>query len=186
MNNIQIDDKPILKQKSFRKVIVLNIGTMLMLIVSIIFLSRVGFLGEEIQKIRNEQLTLTQESDIAFLKTELVNYEDKIANLENILIEENDVVPFITEINRLEQQGIITNFDISGNAIDDGNGNKGFPFSVVMTGTEEQVDAALRTLQSLPFLIRGIVSEVRTEEASGSGESIIIFNYGGVIYVNQN
>lgn len=183
MNNIQTDDQPILKQKSFRKVIFLNIGTMLMLIVAIVFLSRVGFLGEEIQKIRNEQLTTTQEADVAFLKTELTNYEDEITNLENIFIEDNDVVPFITEINRLEQQGILSGFFISENAINDGNGNKGFPFSFILTGSEEQVDAALRTLQGLPFLVRGIVSEVRTEEASGSAEEIVIFNYGGVLYV---
>lgn len=186
MPTTETDTKSFIAKKEFKKVIFLNVGTLLLLIVGIVLLTQIQSIAKEIQSLKEENRLLMEQSDIAFIEAELSNYEQQIADIEGMIPSETQLVPFVSEVNRLEAEGVVQSFNLlSQQVTPDRTGNTGFPFRIIFRGSLEQVDAALRTVQSLPFVVRGIQSTVKNE-VNEAGEAQLVLEYGGFIYAVKN
>ena len=186
MPNTETDTKSFFAKKEFKKVIFLNVGTLLLLVVGIVLLTQIQSTAHEIKTIKEESTTSLQQSDVAFIETELATYEQQIADIEGMIPSETQLVAFVSEVGRLQSEGLVQSFNLlSQQVTTDRTGNTGFPFRMVFSGTQEQVDAALRTIQNLPFVIRGLQTTVKYE-TNEAGETVMVLDYGGFIYAIKN
>ena len=179
-------NKSIIAQKTFRKVyIVIGFG-IIGLVALFVILGQIGLKAEEISKAKQDAASEVDVANYAFLKAEVEHYTEQIDELESLFANDSDLVLFVQEIDRLKRECVVTSFSfVSNDPIRDDTGNYGIPVSITFTGSEEQIDAALRTVQSLPFLLRGVQVDV-SRESTEEGVENLILDYGGFLYVVQS
>lgn len=185
MENNKDYTKAFYLQKSFRKVQALIVLSVIGLIVTFVLLNRITVTAEEIKKIKAEGATEADLADYAFLEAEVEHYATQIEELSSLFANDSEIIVFVQEIDRLKREGVVESFSfVSNNPIKDQSGNFGIPISITLRGNEEQIDAALRNIQSLPFILRGVRAEV-TKEVSEEGVETTILDYGGFLYVEE-
>lgn len=173
-------------KRSFRKVYFLIAFSLFGLLGLFYVLNRITAAGENISAIKKEAVSESDLANFAFLETELAHYKDQISDLTSLFADDSKVILFLQEINRLKREGVVESYSIvSDSPIKDKSGNFGFPTAITFRGSEEQVDAALRNIQSLGFLLRGVQAEVSREVDEAGGE-VVVLEYGGFLYVENN
>lgn len=185
MNEKNDSTKPFYLQKSFRKVHILIVLSVVGLVGIFIMLNRVSATAEEIKEVKANSASESDMANYAFLEAELGHYQSQIDELNSLYADSSEVIVFMGEVNRLNTLGVVEDFGFVNDApVKDKSGNFGFPVSIKLRGTEEQLDAALRNIQSLPFLLRGVQVDI-TRETNAEGVESIVLNYGGFLYVED-
>lgn len=186
MNDNTIDNpKPFYLHQRFRKVLILAVFSVVGIVVVFVLLSQMTTTAEEIKKIKQESASEEDMANYAFLESEIVHYQEEIDELNSLFASDSEIIIFVQEIDRLKREGVVQSFSfVSNDAIKDKSGNAGIPISIVMKGNEEQLDAALRNIQSLPFLLRAVQTEI-SKEVNDEGIEETILNYGGFLYVEE-
>jgi Tfp pilus assembly protein PilO len=177
--------KPFYLQKSFRKIHILAVLSVIGLVITFILLNRISVLANEIKEAKHESASEADLADYAFLESEIEHYQQQIDELNSLFASDSEIINFVQEIDRLKREGVVQSFSfVSNTPIIDKSGNLGIPISITLSGNEEQIDAALRNIQSLPFLLRGVQTEV-SKETNEEGVETTILEYGGFLYVEE-
>ena len=177
--------KPFFTQKEFRKVYAMIFISIVGLVITFVLLNRMSASSEEIYNLKKEGNSSSDVTTIAFLKEENSHLEDKMNDLRGLFAQQSEIIQFVEEIDRLKREGVIQQVSfVTNDVIKDRSGNYGYPVTIVMSGSEEQVDASLRNIQSLPFLLRGVDTEI-SREVNEEGAEVINLVYGGFLYVEK-
>lgn len=185
MEKDNISSKPFYLQKSFRKVHFLIFMSVAGIVVILVLLNKITVTAEGIKTARQGSNGVLQ-ADYAFIESELTHYQEQMENLKNLIADESEVLVFLQEVDRLRREGVVETFDVlSERPIQDTTGNFGIPVSIRIRGNEEQLDAALRGIQSQPYILRGVQAEI-TKEVSEEGVETLVLDYGGFLYAEED
>jgi Tfp pilus assembly protein PilO len=183
--------KPVIKkEKTTKKGLKINfwIKDILLAIVNIAFIVALVFLlGElpkkalELKKLKNDELEASVKSKVQIAEYDLLSSGEKADDLAKLLPDDEGLIEFVKEIDKLKEAGLVTRFSFaSEQAVKDNNKNFGIPLIIEFSGTWAQISDGLQRLEGLPYLLRAISIEVRKNQ-----EGILSYKYGGFLYVSE-
>lgn len=151
----------------------------LMLIVLLRFLPRKA---EEIKNLRSLGLKAAIQTDVKKVEAEIAGSKLKTDKLKAFFPDENGLIDFVKEIDKLKKEGVVTHFSfVSNSVVLDKTKLEGLPMVIEFRGNLSQVDQALQKLQEAPFLIRAINVQIKKEADKDSFD----LKYGGILYVSE-
>lgn len=116
------------------------------------------------------------------LESEVVENKDKSGQLEAVFPNEESLLEFIKEIDKLKKDKQLTYFSFAAdNILKDKTGYLGLPLVFETKGSWQELSASLASIYRLPFLIRAINLEVRQV-----AEKEMNLKFGGILYVSKN
>lgn len=159
---------------------VINLG----FIVAIVFLlGKLPIRAGELKALRNADLKMTAKGNIDITELKIESSKEKADRLFVLYPNESGLIDFVKEIDKLKEAGLVTRFSFaSERAVKDQTGYFGIPLIIDFLGTWEQVDSAISTIESLPYLIRVVNIDVKPQEES----NLILFKYGAFLYVDES
>jgi hypothetical protein len=132
----------------------------------------------ELRGIGAEGITAPQ---VAAIRKEMAATRQKVDKLSDLFADDDALVRFVKEIDKLKTDGVVTDFSFASNdVVRDKTGSSGLPVAIVFQGSWADIDRDLRKLQGLSFLQRAIKVEI-----SRLPEDLIEFRYGGFLYVKE-
>lgn len=164
------------------KIVVFNIINVTLIVLLFVILQKLPQDAQKVKDLRSQASATSQESDEGILESELENNKESIAKLDSLFIDDNRFLEFINSITLIEEQGIITDFNIPvSSPIIDASKNYGLPVSLVFTGTVDSVNSSLTQVFSLPFLIRPVNINMDV-----SPENSLVLRMSGFLYTNES
>lgn len=173
-----------LKSKLLLRAIVVNILTIGLLVATLVILGKLPSLGNKIKDMRTANLSKIESADVAVLQANISQNQGKISELEDLFADEQSILDFINQIDILKREGVISKFSFESNdIIRDKTNNFGLKIFIEYRGEPPRVNAALKKLGELNYLIRIESAElVKTNDETGT----IILRHRGILYVNEN
>jgi len=179
--NLQDEDRrPFLKS-----VIVMGLN-LVVIVVTVVLLGKVPGLAKRTQEARTDLFRNSETVDYDVLGAEIEARNTQIAEIEGALATEQGLIDFVSSVDSLRNEGIVTRFSFLANSpVKDKNGSPGLPFVVEFNGDEGRVERALVSVQSLPYLTRPVEFGLVKKTAEDGGGAITIL-YNGFIYVSKD
>ncbi|OGM28301.1 hypothetical protein A2801_02485 [Candidatus Woesebacteria bacterium RIFCSPHIGHO2_01_FULL_41_10] len=168
------------------KTIIFNVMNLIVVGVLVFLLTRLPQMADNLKKTRSENLLQRETADIAVLKSDIERARARVEDIDAYFANDEELIAFVAEMDTLRATGVVTGFSFLGNEpIDDKSGNKGLPINIVFVGSIEQINSALRQIESLPYFIKAVDIELERNQSEEIGISYEM-RYGGLIYVGQN
>ena len=176
-NLTDIKPLPVKKKNHTRtKIVVFNIINIFLIGAIFYLLNRFTPLALEIQELRANAILAQETSDIAVLESDLERYEDEVRELRDVFITENNYINFISSVEQIKTDEVITVFTPSGNTTTDKDRDVGFTIIFELRGSQEQVGNKLNQIQNLPYIIKPINFEISFTE-----EGLVVLRYVGLL-----
>ncbi len=177
------------KQKPKRKtnkaiigIIFLNAVNVILIILLILILKKLPVIAKEVKDLKNKYVLAHEKIDQAVLRSDLLVYNEKISSIESHFADEESILNFIIEIDKLKSAGLVADFSfVSEEPVKDKTGSFGFPILIVSEGSIQNVNSALAKIDSLPYLKRAVDVKLIINE-----DKTVKLEYGGFIYVSKN
>jgi len=164
------------------KIIVLNVVNLLLLFSLFFILSRLPKKAEEVKQLRSKSFATQNESDAGVLKAELEKNQQTLDSIAQVFVDENRFLSFYSSISVLQQTGVISNLNLPVTSpVLDSNKNRGLPVSMIIKGSQAQVNEVLSFLNRLPYILRPVNVDMDV-----SLEKEITLRYGGFLYTDEN
>ena len=178
----QTKGKKILKSLWLKEVVLglVNLG----LVLSTVFLlGRLPARASEFNKARNASISKSTKSEVEVAGLEIAASKEKADKLNSLFPDEAGLIGFVREIDRLKEEGLVTRFAFaSERAIKDKTGYFGIPVIIEFRGGWFEIGQGLTRLNETPYLLRAVTIEANR---SSEGGNLIIFKYGGFLYVDE-
>ncbi|GEM_PF-4955994 len=179
MKEVELKNKK--ANKFYLKLIAVNFINIVLIIVIFVILGKLPDQANEIKALRNQEVLVQENTDLAVIETELANLEPKISGVERSFVDESELLVFIESLDRLKNQGLLAGFEpLTGGAVAN-RGARGFPLMITFSGSPEQVADGLSEFQKLPFLMKSVTAEVTYNRDDRN----TVFNYGIFLYQNN-
>ena len=163
-------------------ILVLGIVNLICLFVLIFILSLLPKKAEELKNLRSLIAKANSQQSREIIIAEISAAKNKTEKLIELFPNEDGLVEFTGQIDSLRNQGAAINFSFANDiAVKDKTGLIGLPILIEVSGTNTQVDSALKQIQNMPFLLRAIDVEINKIE-----DNKIRLKFGGILYVNEN
>lgn len=143
-----------------------------------VFLGKIPGRAEEIKNLRNHEVQLQENTDVAIIEAELNTYVQEIGAIENSFVTESDLLVFIESLDRLKQAGLIASFEPLTTSSVTNRKTTGFPLLITFSGSPEHVAQGIAEFQKLPFLFKPVTAEVSYSREDRNTE----FKYGIFLY----
>lgn len=159
-----------------------------LLIINIACLVGIVFLGSktrqtalELQKAREAKIQLDFQSQSVVVQDTLERYKGDAEKLNALFLGDDGVFGFIGQMDELKTSGVISDFSIVSDTIEkDSLGFSGLPVSIILSGTQDQLNSSLQRIYQLDVLINPIYLEITKGD-----ENIYEYKLGGFLYVNE-
>lgn len=149
------------------KIIILNLVNLVLVIAIFFLLGELPKLGNSIKEIRSSNIAAEGKNDAVILASEVDRNREKIDNIRNIYVDENGFVEFVSIINPLRVEGIISDLVFSPSAVENSKKQAGVPITMVFQGSRDQINLALEKLYQAPVLFNVVSVELEgTAEAA--------------------
>lgn len=164
------------------KIIALNVINLLLIAATFFVLSRFTQISQEIKKLRSENILAQEVSDVAVIKSDLSKSEDSIQSLKSVFVDDSGFIDFVSRVDALKNQGVVVDFTFpGGKPVRDKDKSFGFPVAITFQGSQEEVDNALKTVESLPYVLKPANVEV-----SFTAEGQTVLKYGAFLVVDES
>ncbi|MBI1863866.1 type 4a pilus biogenesis protein PilO [Candidatus Woesebacteria bacterium] len=171
-----------MKINFLKKTPLLLIGDILAIIALIVIFVKLEGIANQIQKTRTELLRYTPVNTEA-VKTELEKIKDQENILKSTFPKEIALADFINNVSNLKSDNILKNFSFpSDDVVKDKTGFSILPVIFNFQGSMADINASLKKLNGLPYLIRSVDYKLTINEASNSAT----LDYGGFLYADEN
>lgn len=172
------------------KIVAANVVNVVLLVALFYILGQLPVVARKIKELRNTQLAAQESADVAVINAELARFADKIDTLTGLRASDREFIEFIEQITSLKSEGLISEIVYPGggpvvsprlNSI----GGRGYPVIFVLKGSQENVNAALSRIQSLPFLITSQEIELEVGQVAKGLPAEITMRLGVYFVVND-
>jgi len=164
--------------KFYVKLISVHLLNLVLIGIIVVLLGKLPSRASEIKNLRNQQVLVHENTDVAVIEAELKSHAQEISTIENSFVDESDLLFFIEALDRLKAQGLITSFEpLSASSVTNRK-TSGFPLLVTFNGSPEHVSDGIMEFQKLPFLFKPITAEI----SFNRDDRNTIFNYGIFLY----
>lgn len=165
------------------KEIGIGVINLILILATIILLGQLADKAQEVKTARNASIATTTKSSSEIAGLELEASREKADKLKSIFPNESGLIDFVSEIDSLKEEGLITTFAFaSEKAVKDKTGEFGIPIVIQFQGTWAQIGDSLNRLNQTPFLVRGVTIEANR----GVEDGLITLKYGGFLYVDES
>lgn len=183
-NKMNAEEKDVDRPRSFLtlKDIILGIINLITIIFLIFLLT---MFPQKSVELKNEKIKEIQSQINPILQYGTLDGElQKAVKLESLFADESGVVDFVGAVEKLkgEKSSIQKVTFASQAAVKDKMGIFGIPVIIELKGNWQSIGPDLEKIQTLPFLFRPVnISAAPSKDDPG----VIIFSYGGLLYVND-
>lgn len=179
-NNIERKDKSSDSKKTkIIKLAAIIVANILFLVGTIFLLGKISEISTNLQELENSP-TMSQE-ELAALQVQLQNNEEQAELINQIFPDQENLVGFVQEIDRLRNENVVQSFSFANNTpVKDRTQAQGLPISMRLEGTTGELDNGLRRIQDLPYLFRPVGIEI-----TRLGEGRFELRYNGILYVDE-
>jgi hypothetical protein len=167
------------------KIIGANIVNVILIVSIFYILGQLPDVAQKIKELRSAQIASQEVSDVAVIQSEIDRNADKIQELRNLFIDDEQFIVFIRELNALQIEGIVSEFDLTGGKTTvNKDGTSVLPVIIVFQGQKEQINSALKRIHDLPILLRPSAVELVSVSASEENPGGYIMNYTAFLIVD--
>jgi hypothetical protein len=136
--------------------------------------------AKELQQVRSD--SVWDYSNIEFELSRIEKDYQRAQELEKVFLDESGVVDYFKEVEDLRGESTsISRLTItSQKAIQDKTGNYVIPLIIDLSGSWEQIEKDMQSIQNLPYIFRPVKIDIEEE-----ADSVVRLKYGGVLYTNE-
>lgn len=166
------------------KDIVLAVINVCFIVGLIYLLNKLPVRSSQVRSLRGEaQLTNSASEDTNILKFDLDQTTDDFEKLKNLYPNEDRLLTFVDEIEKLQENGTVVGFTFaSKDPVIDKTKELGLPIIIEMSGSWENIANDIQTIQSLPFMFRPVTFDAEEDRE----ENVVQLKYGGFLYVDES
>ena len=163
-------------------VLIIGLVDLVCLFVLVLLLGILPQKAEELKTLRSLNTKNSLQKTNNEIMAEIASGKIIIDKLEAFFPDENGLVKFTEQIDKLKNQGVVSYFSFASNeVVQDKTKYIGLPIIIEFQGTARQVENGLKSIQSLPYMLRTIDIEIKKQD-----EEKVNLRYGGILYVNEN
>lgn len=171
-----------LKLDYWVKYLILGAINLILVMVLVVILGKLSTSASKLNRLRKISLGAAIKTATEIAESEIGSSKEKTDELATVFPNEERLVDFVREVEKLKEEGIVTDFSFtSKEVVRDKTGFLGTPVVIEFSGSWSQIDAGLQKLQNLPVLFRAV-----RIEAEKTTENLIDLKYGGFIYVDES
>lgn len=157
-------------------------GILVLIVILILILGRIGPLSQEIMEKRSEIVNSTSSDALEVAKARLNRNTNKVADLNKLFINDDNLVDFVKEIDTLKNEGLINSFSFGASDVrDKRSGYNAIPFEIMIEGDGAKISSTMSKILSLPYFIVDVSAELQLNETGG-----YTYNYGGFLYISED
>jgi hypothetical protein len=163
------------------KDVILGVINFISFVFLVIILMKFPSKAQELRKLKIEELK--NEATVSPELGKINVYKTKVDELDSLFLDEVGVVDFVDEVEKLKSEGGAFDKVIfaSQKVVEDRTGNYGIPVIIELRGSWKAINTTMEAIDKLPFLFRP--ANITAEPAKEEG--VLIFKYGGFLYVND-
>jgi len=163
-------------------VLIIGLVDLVCLFVLVLLLGILPQKAEELKTLRSLNTKNSLQKTNNEIMAEIASGKIIIDKLAAFFPDENGLVKFTEQIDKLKNQGVVSYFSFASNeVVQDKTKYIGLPIIIEFQGTAQQVENGLKSIQSLPYMLRTIDIEIKKQD-----EEKVNLRYGGILYVNEN